>query len=345
MKAARSLIFAFLGAAVVTACKDNPPAPKTEPSAAPSASAAPLAASVAVAPSAAAAPEAGAPAADDKGKKHGHGLRGGPAGMFFRAAKDLELDADQKEKVGKLREQLAGDDEIKKDVQEMHADLVAGVKEGKIDAAKMDAHFVKAAAEMKARHDKQAGVLNDLHALLKPEQRKALVASIKGKMGEHGGIGGHGGHGHGGHGKKQEGEKKPGNEKRVERLTKHLELDADQTKKVTELLAKAPKPGDARADHKKRLEAVFAAFEKDKFDAKTLDLFKVDPKKASGPMKRHVDFLGQLLPILKAEQRTKLAAAMEKRGEHRGHQPSEEADDDVAWVLERLGADGEAPAP
>lgn len=343
MKVSHSLLVALVsGSVALGACKDNPPTPPP----APSASAAPLAASIA-APSASVAAEAAdaaapAPAADN-GKKHGHGLRGGPAGMFFRAAKDLELDADQKTKVDALREQLKGEDEIKKDVQEMHADLIAGVKEGKLDAAKMDAHFATAAKEMQARHEKQAAALNDLHAALKEPQRKALVAAIKSKMAEHGGIGGHGGRGHGGHGKKEGDVKKPDNAKRVERLTKSLELDADQTKKVTEMLAKAPKPGDARADYKKKLDALFVAFEKPKFDAKTLEAFKVDTGKAVGPMKKHVDFLGKLLPILKPEQRTKLADALDKSKDHRGRQPSEEADDDIGWVLERLGH-GDAPA-
>jgi Spy/CpxP family protein refolding chaperone len=348
MKVSQSLVVALVsGSVALGACKDNPPTPPP----APSASAAPLAASIA-APSASASAvaadtsDAGAPSAD-KAQKHGHGLRGGPAGMFFRATKDLELDADQKAKVDKLREQLQGDDEIKKDVQEMHADLIAGVKEGKLDAAKMDAHFATAAKEMQTRHEKQASALNDLHAALKEPQRKALVASIKAKMAEHGGIGGHGGRGHGGHGKKEGDVKKPDNAKRIERLTKSLELDAEQTKKVTDMLAKAPKPGDARADYKKKLDALFAAFEKPTFDAKTLDAFKVDPTKAVGPMKKHVEFLGKLLPILKPEQRTKLAEGLDKSKDHRGRQPSEEADDDIGWVLERLGhteAPADAPA-
>jgi hypothetical protein len=61
---------------------------------------------------------------------------------------------------------------------------------------------------------------------------------------------------------------------------------------------------------KKKMEALLTAFEKDGFDAKKVDPF--DAKKARAPMEIEMKLLGQLVPILKPEQRDKLAAKVEK---------------------------------
>ena len=98
-----------------------------------------------------------------------------------------------------------------------------------------------------------------------------------------------------------------------DRLTRGLDLDADQQKKVDAIIAKedAAKAGRPDpAEMKKNVEAMLAAFEKDTFDAKKLDTF--DVKKARAPMEQEAKLLAQLVPLLKPEQREKLAAKMEK---------------------------------
>ena len=83
-----------------------------------------------------------------------------------------------------------------------------------------------------------------------------------------------------------------------------------------------------------RQETVLSAFEKDTFEAKKLALD--DAKKARAPMEEQVKFLAQLVPILRSEQRDKLAKQMQKseaRNRHRGpggdrgHEPAEEEDE------------------
>jgi Spy/CpxP family protein refolding chaperone len=86
---------------------------------------------------------------------------------------------------------------------------------------------------------------------------------------------------------------------------------------------------------KKRTETLLAAFEKDGFDAKKADAF--DVKKSRVALEEETKLLQQILPILKPEQREKLAAKMEKGpsphagGPKRsgfGHKPLTEPEED-----------------
>jgi Spy/CpxP family protein refolding chaperone len=123
----------------------------------------------------------------------------------------------------------------------------------------------------------------------------------------------------------------------VDRLTRGLDLDAEQQKKIDAIAAKDDTAKGGKpdtAEMKKNVEALLVAFEKDTFDPKKLEAF--DPKKARGPMEQETKLLVQVVPILKPEQREKLAAKMEKGpsphgrrapGGGFGHRPLEEQDD------------------
>src|SRR5687767_11394013 len=96
-------------------------------------------------------------------------------------------------------------------------------------------------------------------------------------------------------------------------MTKELDLDAEQQKKVEAALPKAGKGApEAREDAKKRLDAVLTAFEKDGFDAKKLAA--PDPKHARAPLEQEAQFITAIVPVLKPEQREKLATTMTRGG-------------------------------
>ena len=61
----------------------------------------------------------------------------GLVGMFFRAAHDADLSDDQKATIAKLEEPFQGDCGSHREISALHADLVASVKDGKIDSAKI----------------------------------------------------------------------------------------------------------------------------------------------------------------------------------------------------------------
>lgn len=312
IKTAHALVVTLVIAALPAACKDNPTPPAPTPAASSVApqSSAPIA-------SASASASGSAATADDAGGGRRHGDRGqharGASGMFFRATKDLaDLKDDQKAKIEaaeKSTRETGGEsrEALKKAGKDLHTDLIAAIKAGKVEAAKLEPKYADIEKAMKAAHEKEAEGLNQLHAALTAPQRKAVALDVKkkheqmeermAKREEHNKEKGDGG--------KPESRGK----KHIERLTADLDLDADQQKKVGAITPPEMAMPD-RAEMKKRSEALLAAFEKDTFDAKKIDAF--DAKKARAPMEAETKVVSAIVPILKPEQREKLAAKMEK---------------------------------
>ena len=298
--------------AFTPSCKDKPAETTAVDAAAAPADAAAPTASASAAGSASAAASGSAAPGDRDGRR---GMRGGPSTMLFEAARALDLKDDQKAKVEAAEKNArAGSGEpareaMKTASKELHTELVAGIKAGKIDNAKLEPRYAaleKLAAE---GHAKEAEALGALHAALDPTQRKAVTASVRtkqaareAKMARRAGADGGAADGGAAHFQTK---------RMLGGLTRGLELDAEQEKKVDALVAKDDGKGHPDpAEMKKHVEALLTAFEKDTFDAKKLEAF--DAKKARGPMEQETKLLTQLLPILKPEQREKLAAKMEK---------------------------------
>ena len=335
---------AVLAATLVLACDDKPAETKADAAA----STPPVASSVAPA-SSAPTPAASASGAHHEGERRGGG-HGGPGAMLFKAARALDLKDDQKAKVDAAEKSAhsgghgghgggaagdagpaaaAGDaggaggaatDAMKDAAKGLHTELIAEVKAGKIENAKLEPHYAAIEKVSAGMHQKEADALGALHAALDPTQRKAVTAAVRAKAEEW-------------EDKREDMEERKnehmnnlvdaggsdagfalGSTKRsLDRLTRGLELDAEQQKKLDAIATKEDANKANRPDPdemKKRMEALLVAFEKDTFDAKKLELF--DAKKARGPMEHETKLLTQLLPILKPEQREKLASKMEK---------------------------------
>lgn len=249
-----------------------------------------------------------------------HGMRRGGefgmSGMLFRAAHDLELREGQKVAVDDIQKSMHGEDAGAPgaEFREMQALIAAGIRAGKLDTDKLTAMQAELDKGMQAKRDKDTAALQRLHDALDPAQRKALVASVRARQGEReakfAALAPDAGPPKGDEFKKR----------RVEKLAKELDLDADQQKKVEGLMAKPAPKGPAaengREGMKKRMEALLTAFEADAFDAKKLDEGTPARKMAEG-MSEHLQFLNGLLAILKPEQREKMAANMEKGSQRR----------------------------
>jgi Spy/CpxP family protein refolding chaperone len=275
------------------------------------------------------------------------GDHGGPSVMLFQAARALDLNDEQKAKIDAAEKTAhagasdASRDALKTATKDLHDDLVAGIKAGKVDTSKLEPRYVALEKIAGETHAREADALNALHAALDTTQRKAVTANVRAKQaareakmahrdGADGGVARDGGGPDGGKGIWT-------SKHSVDRLTRGLDLDADQQKKVDALVAKEDAMKTARpdpADIKKNVEAMLVAFEKDTFDAKKLDAF--DAKKVRAPMEQETHLLVGLVPILKPEQREKLVAKMEKGASpHGGRGPGfrprpmlEEGDDD-----------------
>ncbi len=276
--------------------------------AAPATSAAPASSSATVVVMEAGAPEGGMA---EGGRRGG---RRGISGAFFQSAHALEPApaAEVKKKIddAEALNAPAEGNAARDAAKELHAELVAGIKAGKIDNAKLEPKYAALEKIASAEHDKEVAALNGLYGALDATQRKAVVASMRAKQAKRdermaamkGGALDAGG---------PDGGRPNQSKMRIDRLTRGLELDADQQKKVEALAPKEDaKLPDLHAETKKRTEALLTAFEKDGFDAKKADAF--DAKKTRAAMEDETKLLAQILPILKPEQREKLATKMER---------------------------------
>jgi Spy/CpxP family protein refolding chaperone len=258
--------------------------------------------------------------------------------MLFQAVRALTLTPEQQTKVDAADKMTAApaDPAVHEAAaKDLHSELIAGIKAGKIDTSKLDAKYTAIEHLATAEHDREADSLTALHDALDPGQRKVVTTSVRAKIA-----------------KRDEklatrsdagapllpdGGKPPTAGKRsLERLTRGLELDADQQKKLDAIPTKDDPKVDP-AEQKKRVDALLDAFEKDKFDAKKADGF--DTKRLRSGLEDETKLLTQILPILKPEQRDKLAAKMERGpSPHGGRRPgfagrrplTESEDDDFA---------------
>lgn len=231
--------------------------------------------------------------------------------MYFRATRELtDLTDAQKSSLDKIMESLKEQPGDKPEFKDFQTELLTQVKAGKIEQAKLDPKMKAIDTAMQARLDGEADNLTKLHDLLTPPQRKALTAAVSAKQAkmeqrfmE----------------MKDAGVKppKPADVTRlkVTRITNDLGLDATQDKAMDDVVAKiAPKaetPGDARTEWKQQAAALSAAFEKDAFDAKKQEFFSKANKKGHEGLQDQIDLLTLVVPVLKPEQREKLAAKLE----------------------------------
>jgi Spy/CpxP family protein refolding chaperone len=237
---------------------------------------------------------------------------GGPVATLLTAAKALELPDDQKTKIDAIGEAMHPADEgasTRDAMKNLNATLAEGIKAGKLDKAKIAEHEKALKTAHDARAERQLKALGDLHALLDAEKRKQLVENVKKTQAEREARLA---------GRPQPAPEDPKraeerNKRRVDQMTAELGLDEAQQKKVLALLAKekpaGPPKGKGPDEQKKRMDAVIAAFEKDTFDGKKLDLKGEPPERIEST----VAHVAGMLAILKPEQREKFAARYEGR--------------------------------
>jgi hypothetical protein len=283
-----------------------------------------------------------APSASAHKQRGMFGRHGGIAGSLFRAAHDLDLKEGQKASLDALEVNLKADDDgVRTAMKAFRADLISGVRTGKLDTAKLTADNVVVDKAIADHQTNEAEALDSLHALLDSTQRTALVESVRTRQTERdtrmaGWM----------LAKEADGGAQDWAKKRVDKLTDDLVLDASQQKQVAALFVKANDPPPAGAmksrwdDMKKRLDALLTAFAGDAFDSKKVDLAVLPGKTAHEPMDHMAAFFSQLLPILRIDQRSKLATDLDKpfgfgggpgmRGGSQGRGPA----DDIVFPFE-----------
>jgi Spy/CpxP family protein refolding chaperone len=229
---------------------------------------------------------------------------GGMFGMLLRGTRELTLSDTEGDAIGKLDDDLHADDGTRgAELKQLDADVVAGIRAGKVDATKIQADYAAIDTAMQARLAKEATAVNGLYATLDAGQRKQLVDGLRTKQAERD--------------KSMKNLPDAGGtdlmmKMRIARLTSDLTLDDAQQKQVSLLVAKLDTPAAAQARKdaaKQQVDALLTAFGADGFDAN-----KVPPpgKSLHEGMERDVTFTSQLVPILRPDQREKLATQRER---------------------------------
>jgi Spy/CpxP family protein refolding chaperone len=287
------------------------------------------------------------------------GRHGGIATGLFRAAAELPTLTDaQKDSLNGIETTLKTDDQgVRTAMKAFRADLLAGVKAGKIDATKVTADDAVVDKAIADHQDKEATALDSLYKLLDAGQRTAVVAAVRAKQADR--------ETHMANWMKEsDGGAPDWAKRRLDKLTADLTLDAGQQKQVAAILTKGADPPNGPGmqarwdDHKKRMDALLTSFAGASFDAKKADLQILPGKTAHDPVDHMAAFFTQLLPILHPDQRDKLAASMDRPfGAHEGppgmmgqgqggqgmpHHPV----DDIAFpFVEPAEGEGNTPTP
>jgi Spy/CpxP family protein refolding chaperone len=227
----------------------------------------------------------------------------GAAAALLRATDQLALTGPQSAMMHTLERQLRASRQSVHDAfRTMRDDLAAQVRTGVIDPATVQADESLVANALGAHQAREIDALNALHGLLGPEERAAVANAVRleqpGRAEE----------------QARPRPEEEGTTARLERLTRDLALDAEQQQRVAALLSAQPTPGPTyRAEYRERFDAVLNAFPTDTFDAMTTVQGAAASSAAMvrGHIEGKVAFLSQLLPILRPDQRDKLASSIE----------------------------------
>ena len=301
------------------ACEPTPsaaPPPASPAAVAPAAPApAPTAPAAAAAPSGAQQASPAAPPEQGEADEHRHHHSGGVIALIAMSLKDLNLAPDQKTAVEKIRTALLAKMEPARAAgQDLANTLADGVAAGSVDRAKADAAIAKLAAQVQATHGSSLDAMNQLHAVLTPAQRAALIDKLQEHFEKWKEANGH---------EDQDGQHRSGP---MLGLVKDLSLsqtEAQQIKDSYRNLLKASAPAAGGQDHQHKevadhLQAFGTAFKADKFDARSL----AGASAAGGHMAkwgatRMARFLEAAAPVLTPDQRAKLAQLIRDRaGQH-----------------------------
>ena len=238
-------------------------------------------------------------------KAHHRHHQGGFEHFVLLALETLGVTPEQQAQIDKIVADLHTKTQPVRDAQKsVLMALADGVGAGNVDKAKVDAAIAAIAAAAAQTHDAAADAMNQLHAVLRPEQRVALVDKVEA---------------HWTMWKDANADEKAAvaereNGAHIALLAKEIGLTGEQVDKVK---ASFPSSLAAHAQEKGRfdpaegdahLKAFRAAFAAEAFDAKALATSApVHSHMATWGVNRMARFYETLAPVLTPEQRPKVA--------------------------------------
>lgn len=223
---------------------------------------------------------------------------GGPALRLLESSLNkLELDNTQKKTVEGLIAQLRPQ---RGQELTLHKDMMQALSSGKVDRAAFDKDFAQLENNVRARVNKTADVLNQLHATLDPADRALLVDQVKTQLAslkQHRCAWRARAHAH---------------HHRGQWLAKKLDLSPAQI--ATLKADRSPEHAkDERHERGAMLQKLLDAFVQDQFDAHQLLNADNIATRARSRAERRLAHIQELTSVLTVEQRAKFAARMQAR--------------------------------
>jgi hypothetical protein len=239
--------------------------------------------------------------------------RAGFIGLLLRSGHEAGLTPEQKGSIADIQKKLL-DEEPPLSLAEFQADLVAGIRAGKLDADALEADYAAIDKVLLARQDKQAEAIGALHEALDAVGRGAVLTVARARLEAmfrarpdllDAGV-------------PEAGAQPAWVKHRIHRVRAELGLDDAEEAKVAPLVLKAgvsPAAAEATRDIvRKHAEELLDAFEKDALDPTKLDLSTTGGKASPhAALERETKLVGLLLPLITPEQREKLATLRQRR--------------------------------
>jgi hypothetical protein len=268
------------------------------------------------------------------------------AATLLRGAHELQLSEDEKAAVSRVEAALVADESdggLSSASSRFMRDLAIGVHQGKLDPAKLAADYAAIDQASAAQQAREAAAIVGLHDALPTAQRQTLSGALREKRARH---------------ERMIQARSPDSggpdvvKMRVDQLTRDLALDVDggQRAKVETIVA-----GDVKSDpqgpdlvlarrdeNNKRIDAILAAFDSSALDAGALLLGTAAPRSPHEGPERTAAFYAQLIPLLKPDQREKLADRLRTISERPGRFTG---DNPLGAGLEAPDETPMAPAP
>jgi len=241
-----------------------------------------------------------AQAAEEVRDHHRHHHHGGV--MMFIA---LSLDtlgaepqkADQVKQIqSTLRQQMRPARDAERNVL---AALADGVSSGQVDSARLSAAVNQEATEAATVHEASLDALNQLHQILSPEERAALLEKVRAHFEVWRQV------------NTNDDETAP--HSHLQHLARALRLSPEQVQRIEGALRSN---GSDRRDPsaiERRVQAFETAFSSDSFDARALQANRPDRSQFASPAERMVRFYEAVTPVLTPEQRQTLASRLRDR--------------------------------
>ena len=239
---------------------------------------------------------------------HRHHHHGGVTLLIALSLDTLGISPEQRPAVEKIRRDLHARMELARAAeQRLAAALADGVAAAKLDAATVDAAIAQVSAAAATVHDASTDALNELHAVLTPPERAALVDKVE----AHWSV----------WQKANAEETDPANPEgsRLAMLTTDLGLTQDQVDKIRagfgERMKTVPRLDPQEiATH---IQAFGAALRSEKFDAKTLTGANGANAHLAGWGAAHLaHFVEAVSPVLTSDQRAEFAQRLREHSAH-----------------------------